>query len=49
MYGHLRKDYGARIFEVDELVKLLKEAGFKGFNPEMYDSILLLNTRKIAD
>jgi SAM-dependent methyltransferase len=49
VYEHLRKDHGAHIFEVDELAEWLEEAGFKDFNPEIYGSMLLFNTRKTAD
>jgi SAM-dependent methyltransferase len=45
---HVEKDHGIRIFEVPELDHYLGEAGFEGFLPHAYGSILVFSARKKA-
>jgi SAM-dependent methyltransferase/uncharacterized protein YbaR (Trm112 family) len=43
---HVRHDHGARIFELPELEDDLARAGFEGFRPQTYGSVLVFGARK---
>ena len=46
VYEHIKEDHGANIFNLKELAKMLKVAGFKEFKPIVYGSMLLFSARK---
>jgi ubiquinone/menaquinone biosynthesis C-methylase UbiE/uncharacterized protein YbaR (Trm112 family) len=43
---HVRRDHGAHIFELPELEDYLVQAGFEGFRPQTYGSVLVFGARK---
>jgi ubiquinone/menaquinone biosynthesis C-methylase UbiE len=43
---HVRRDHGARIFELPELERYLTEAGFGQFQPQTYGSVLVFGAQK---
>ena len=43
---HVRRDHGAHIFELPELEGYLVQAGFEGFRPQTYGSVLVFSARK---
>jgi ubiquinone/menaquinone biosynthesis C-methylase UbiE len=46
IYEHLKEDHGAHIFEVEELGTYLSRAGFKGFDYDIYGSMVLFYAEK---
>jgi SAM-dependent methyltransferase len=45
---HVRRDHGAHIFELSELERYMAQAGFEGFRPQTYGSVLVFAARKGA-
>jgi ubiquinone/menaquinone biosynthesis C-methylase UbiE/uncharacterized protein YbaR (Trm112 family) len=43
---HVEEDHGVHIFELPQLDRYLAEAGFEGFRPHAYGSILVFSARK---
>lgn len=43
---HVRKDHGARVFELAELEGYLQRAGFEAFEPRLFGSSLVFSARK---
>jgi len=43
---HIEKDHGAHVFEISELEGYLAQAGFEGFRPQTYGSVLVFSARK---
>jgi len=46
VYEHLRRDHGARIFNVEELDSYLSRAGFSDFTYDIYGSMILFHAEK---
>jgi ubiquinone/menaquinone biosynthesis C-methylase UbiE/uncharacterized protein YbaR (Trm112 family) len=43
---HVRRDHGAQVFKLPELKEVLAQAGFEGFRPQTYGSVLVFGARK---